>query len=471
MASYRYERDIKPEDLIQETPPPLTPAQQRANWWHYHWYYVVLIAAALLAVGDFVWNRVTEVQPDYTVAVVSRTDPDTAFLSQLETQLEALAGDVNGDGKVKVTVKGIWLALDFETQDAALQQLMQSSEDKLNSDFYLCERTLFIVDDPAAMEQRYGCFQTLDGTDPEDGDVLSVADFALPLQAPAPDVLLRRAGRLLAVAPARSVLAGVLMLAGIGGMILLFPVSVFWAVLVGFWPPGLAAMQTLFPVLRQEYGVEVRSIPRPTAPDKPLTAQEQKKRSRANWWYYNWGIVAVAAMVIVGVAYVAHGLLTTVDPDYTVAVVTAEALPDEAVQRLQTALADYAEDANGDGAVVVQVNNYTWSADAALTDMNGQMAGATQMNTDLANGESKIWILDDPEGFEQAYGALSEKLGAEWQTKLIPWRSQPALSGLELGSYNTAADGSQTVDIQSRFAGYSVAVFDASDALWQALNS
>ena len=102
MASYRYERDIKPEDLIQETPSPLTPAQQRANWWHYHWYYVVLIAAALLAVGYFVWNRVTEVRPDYTVAVVSRTDPDTAFLSQLETQLEALAGDVNGDGKPEV---------------------------------------------------------------------------------------------------------------------------------------------------------------------------------------------------------------------------------------------------------------------------------------------------------------------------------------------------------------------------------
>ena len=283
--------------------------------------------------------------------------------------------------------------------------------------------------------------------------------------------LLRRVGKLLLSAPGRCIAAGVVMLAGIGGMILLFPVSVFWAVLFGFWLPGLAAMQTLFPVLRQEYGVQVRTIPRPAAPEKPLTAQEQKKRSRANWWYYNWGIVAVAAMVIVGVAYVAHGLLTTVDPDYTVAVVTAEALPDEAVQRLQTALADYAEDANGDGAVVVQVNNYTWSADAALTDMNGQMAGATQMNTDLANGESKIWILEDPDGFEQAYGALSEKLGAEWQTKLIPWRSQPALSALELGSYNTAADGSQTVDIQSRFAGYSVAVFDASDALWQALNS
>ena len=340
----------------------------------------------------------------------------------------------------------------------------------------LCFVSAFVFD--AAAQQGYYpglavlVFLALDFLVLAVGGTLCMA--ALPLEGSGHlsfPALLRRAGRLLLSAPGRCVLAGVIMLAGIGGMILLFPVSVFWAVLFGFWLPGLAAMQTLFPVLRQEYGVQVRTIPRPAAPEKPLTAQEQKKRSRANWWYYNWGIVAVAAMVIVGVAYVAHGLLTTVDPDYTVAVVTAEALPDEAVQRLQTALADYAEDANGDGAVVVQVNNYTWSADAALTDMNEQMAGATQMNTDLANGESKIWILEDPEGFEQAYGALSEKLGADWQTKLMPWSDLPALSALELGSYVTAADGSQTVDVQRRFAGYSVAVFDASDALWQALNS
>ena len=89
----------------------------------------------------------------------------------------------------------------------------------------------------------------------------------------------------------------------------------------------------------------------------------------------------------------------------------------------------------------------------------------------MPTARAKIWILEDPEGFEQAYGALSEKLGADWQTKLIPWSDLPALSALELGSYATAADGSQTVDVQSRFAGYSVAVFDASDALWQALNS
>ena len=182
MASYRYERDIKPEDLVPEKPRELTPAEARANWWHYHWYYVVLIAAAVLLVGYFVWSRVTEIKPDYTVAVVGRVDPDAAFLSEVEAKLEAVADDVNGDGKVKVNVKSIWLALDFETQDSSLRKLMESSEDKLNSDFYLCESMIFIVDDPAAMEQRYGCFRLLDGTDPQEGDRVSVADFAVPLE-------------------------------------------------------------------------------------------------------------------------------------------------------------------------------------------------------------------------------------------------------------------------------------------------
>lgn len=181
MASYRYERDIKPEDLLPETPRELTPAEKRANWWHYHWYYVALIAAAILTVGYFVWSRVTEVKPDYTVAVVSRTDPDAAFLAEVEERLEAIGEDINGDGKVKVNVKGIWLAVDYYSSDVSLQKLMQSSEDKLNSDFYLCESTIFIMDDPAGMEQKYGCFQKLDGTDPQEGDTVSVSDFAVPL--------------------------------------------------------------------------------------------------------------------------------------------------------------------------------------------------------------------------------------------------------------------------------------------------
>lgn len=279
--------------------------------------------------------------------------------------------------------------------------------------------------------------------------------------------VLRRSVSLALEAPGRCMAAALVMLAGIGGIILLFPVSVFWAVLFGFWLPMLAAMQTLFPVLRACYGVEVRTIPRPAQTGRSLTEREKKRRARANWWYYHWGIVAAAAVLVVSVVYVVHGLLTTVDPDCTVALVSGQALPDEAVSALQTELARYAEDTNGDGVVVVQVNNYTWSANAALTDMNGQMAGATRMNTDLANHESVLWILEDPTGFEQAYGALSEILGEDWESALIRWDSQPTLAQLALGSYATAADGSTREAVQQVLAEYRVAVFDESCTLWK----
>lgn len=118
MASYRYERDIKPEDLVQEESRELTPAEARANWWHYHWYYVALIAAAVLALGYFAWQRATTVEPDDTVTVVGCTEPDEAFLSALETKLESLSEDVNGDGKIKVEVKGVWLDLRLNDNEA-----------------------------------------------------------------------------------------------------------------------------------------------------------------------------------------------------------------------------------------------------------------------------------------------------------------------------------------------------------------
>ena len=59
--------------LVLEGVGTLTKAEARTNWWHYHWHYVALLVLAVLAAGYFVWSRVTEVKPDYTVAVVSRT--------------------------------------------------------------------------------------------------------------------------------------------------------------------------------------------------------------------------------------------------------------------------------------------------------------------------------------------------------------------------------------------------------------
>ena len=100
MASYRYERDIRPEDLIPDQPPQLTPAQRRANWWHYHWYYVALLLCAALAAGAYLWHLAADVEPDYTVTVVSRLSPEEALLDAVEEKLTALAADEPNAGLV-----------------------------------------------------------------------------------------------------------------------------------------------------------------------------------------------------------------------------------------------------------------------------------------------------------------------------------------------------------------------------------
>ena len=282
---------------------------------------------------------------------------------------------------------------------------------------------------------------------------------------------LRGAGQMLLLAPARSLGGSAVIFAGAAVLILFFPISTFWAMLFGFWLPSLAAFQVFFPVLRQLYGLRVERAAADAGPEAPRTEKQRRAAARANWWHYHWGLVAAGAVLVTAVAYVGYGLTTTVDPDYSVAVVTSAVLPDASALTLQQELERYGADRNGDGAVVVELNVYTWSADASLTDMNSQMAGATRMNTDLANGTSGIWVLEDPAGFEAAYGALSETLGADWADQLVAWGDVPALAGADLGSYDTAADGSASQSVQELLAPCKIAVLDASDGLWAALTA
>lgn len=303
------------------------------------------------------------------------------------------------------------------------------------------------------------------------GSLMTAALAAAPAGGCSLGRLLHTALRLLLASPGRAVAGGAVVFAGAAVLIRFFPLSTFWAILFGFWLPVLAAMQIFFPMLRETCGLtaEYRAPAFAGEPERPLTERQQKARSRANWWYYNWGLVMLAAVLVIAVVYVVHGLTTTVDPDYNVALVTTDTLPDASVLRLQQMLERYGEDRNKDGVVVVSLNVYTWSADADQNDMSSQMAGATRMNTDLANGDSGIWILADPAGFESAYGALSETLGSGWAGQLVRWNDVPALAEADLGSYNTSADGSTSQSVQQLLADYQIAVLDDSDGLWARL--
>ena len=292
------------------------------------------------------------------------------------------------------------------------------------------------------------------------GSLTMAALAAAPAGEDSLGSLLRTAGHSFLFAPGRSLGGSAVIFAGVAVLIFFFPLSTFWAMLFGFWLPVLVAMQIFFPVLREIYGLEVEAFG-PVADaeeEQTLTEKQKKSRARANWWYYNWGVVVAALVMVAAVIYVVHGLNQTVEPDYNVAVVAADPLPDDAALQLQQVLQDYGIDRNMDGSVVVHLNVYTWSDDSA------------GISADLSNGDSCIWILTDPDGFEEASGALSEKLGADWAGQLYSWTDVPALADADLGSYD-AADGSAGQPVQTLFADCKIALLGPSDGLWALLTT
>ena len=292
------------------------------------------------------------------------------------------------------------------------------------------------------------------------GSLTMAALAAAPAGEDSLGSLLRTAGHSFLFAPGRSLGGSAVIFAGVAVLIFFFPLSTFWAMLFGFWLPVLVAMQIFFPVLREIYGLEVEAFG-PVADaeeEQTLTEKQKKSRARANWWYYNWGVVVAALVMVAAVIYVVHGLNQTVEPDYNVAVVASDPLPDDAALQLQQVLQDYGIDRNMDGSVVVHLNVYTWSDDSA------------GISADLSNGDSCIWILTDPEGFEEASGALSEKLGADWAGQLYSWTDVPALADADLGSYD-AADGSAGQPVQTLFANCKIALLGPSDGLWALLTT
>lgn len=174
-------------------------------------------------------------------------------------------------------------------------------------------------------------------------------------------------------------------------------------------------------------------------PRPPRRKQEYTRAHRwANWWDYHWHLVlgGIALAAIGG--YILWGQLQVVDPDYDIALCARQNLPTDTAARLEEALAAFGRDRNGDGRVVVRINQYTvdFSQDEE-GDAYDQMAGITRLWADLQGGTSYIFLTDDLEGMAAALGADPQTL------ETYPWSDCPVLTGLDLGSYEreTLVDG------------------------------
>ena len=233
--------------------------------------------------------------------------------------------------------------------------------------------------------------------------------------------------------------------------------------------------------------------PKELAPRKER--QYTRKEKWTNWWDYNLKWVILIGIAVAFVAYNFIGQYFFVPkPDYNIAVVAPYYLPDDTVTALQTALARYGEDRNGDGKVLVTLNVYTldYSDEDPQTESAAYltMAGTTKLATDVQGGLSPIFLLYDPAGFENSTGTLRYLDGSlpapdsddDWWNMVYKWTDCPVLAGLDLGEYRADTTHAQGGDSQQYLSDFYIGMRGAwntataenlagGEELWQALTA
>lgn len=148
---------------------------------------------------------------------------------------------------------------------------------------------------------------------------------------------------------------------------------------------------------------------------------ETKKEQRANFWYYNRWKILISALCVVLVFSFVYSMVTRVKPDYQIALMTQIAYPQDVYEQMADQMEQYAEDLNGDGKVVIQINNYQYIQGAATekADANTVMAGVVKFSADAQTGESMIYITD-----ETSYQNVAES-GTGYFVYLDDWTTPP----------------------------------------------
>ena len=172
-----------------------------------------------------------------------------------------------------------------------------------------------------------------------------------------------------------------------------------------------------------------------------------KAEKAGNWWHYHkWQVVVVIILLVVA-AFIIKDTFFRAKPDYQVAYVGLQNLPEDTGTALTEALESFCDDRNGDGQVLVQLNQYAVELEsgAETTDAYSQMAGITRLSADLSSSDgSYIFLLENPETFQKYTGALRYLDGTipedgesakDWENMVYRWTDCPVLTGLDLGTY------------------------------------
>lgn len=190
-------------------------------------------------------------------------------------------------------------------------------------------------------------------------------------------------------------------------------------------------------------------------PDASVLSERQKKWK--NWWYYyKWYIVC--SIIIGGIAINVIGSrlgLWKKAPDFQIAYVGRTQLPADTISALEQAFASLASDFNGDGEILVKVNQYINGSENAGANPDVayyEYASEISLIGDISDCESYFFLLDDPNQFQRDFQLLACPDGScpgvtdySTENKVIPWTACPRLAEMELGTYSSPVLGTEII--------------------------
>lgn len=180
-----------------------------------------------------------------------------------------------------------------------------------------------------------------------------------------------------------------------------------------------------------------------------------------NWWYYHkWYVICGAILlgIFCNLAGNALGLWKKV-PDFQIAYIGKTPLTKDTVSSLEQAFASISQDFNGDGEIIVQINQYITDTQVEHAEsIYYKYASELTLIGDISDCESYFFLIDDPENFQRNYqllaspdGSCPDKTDYSVEGKVVPWQDC-SLSQMDLESNCLVSGQEQNRDNQELLA-------------------
>ena len=161
-----------------------TKKEKLLNWLHYHKIQLAAGALVLGVAGSMLWNvlGIGQIKPDYRFSYIGSRELAKETVSTLENALASFGDDLNGDGRVTVSITQHITADPTNTDN---MMYGYAADMTVLADITEGESTFFILEDPVSFQLSFQILSHPDGSIPAEDDFTALDKVFLWKDCPA----------------------------------------------------------------------------------------------------------------------------------------------------------------------------------------------------------------------------------------------------------------------------------------------